>query len=265
MNLNFGLIFQEGPIARSYLEVLHFKKIKINKLYYLNNNPLLLGNLNSRIKFYTINSFAIKFLSTKKNISFLKNLENYFNLNENFFHNIYLNNIIKLSTFDYDFVGTSLNSDKFIKTLKKDKNEILINTSNQIYKDILNHKKNILHIHPGFLPNIRGADASLWSILKLNCFSSSAFYINKKIDEGKILYREKFPYKKFKLDTTHNSNDLNKIWFSFIDPAIRSSNLINLIDKKKLSLDPEIDNVEGAYYSFMDNEKKINILKELLL
>ena len=47
MNLNFGLIFQEGPIARSYLEVLHFKKIKINKLYYLNNNLLLLGNLNT--------------------------------------------------------------------------------------------------------------------------------------------------------------------------------------------------------------------------
>ena len=86
----------------------------------LNSITLLeLGNLNSRIKFYTINSFAIKFLSTKKNISFLNNLENYFNLNENFFHNIYLNNIIKLSTFDYDFVGTSLNSDKFIKTLKK--------------------------------------------------------------------------------------------------------------------------------------------------
>ncbi|WP_440614283.1 hypothetical protein [Candidatus Pelagibacter sp. HIMB1748] len=262
MTFNIGLIFQEGPIARSYLEVLSLKKIKINKLYYLNNNLLFSGYLNSRIKFYTTNSFAIKFLSVKNNISFLKNLQNYFHLSEDFFQNIYLNKIIKLSKFNCDFVGESLNSDKFIQSLKKDNNEILLNTTNKIYKDILNYKNNILHIHPGFLPDIRGADASLWSILKLNCFSSSAIYINKKIDEGKILYREKLAYKKFKLDNIYSENDLHKIWFSFIDPAIRSSNLMNILENNILLSEPKIENIEGEYFSFMENKSKINLLKD---
>lgn len=265
MSLNIGLIYQEGPIARSYLEVLNFKKIKISKLYCLNKNWFLTGNIKSRIKFYTINSFAIKFLSNKNNLLFLKNLQEYFNLSENFFQNIYLEKIMKISMYDYDFVGTSLNTEKFIKTLKKDNNRILLNSSNLIFKNVLKYKKNILHIHPGYLPEIRGADASLWSILKLNCYSSTAFYINNNIDEGKILYREKFPIKKFKLFKIYNASDLNKIWFSFIDPAIRSSNLINLIDKKKILSEPDINNVDGKYYSFMDDKKKNSILKEILL
>ena len=51
--------------------------------------------------------------------------------------------------------------------------------------------KNFIHIHPGYLPEVRGADGLLWSIKEYNKIGVSSFIMNHKIDSGEIIFREK--------------------------------------------------------------------------
>ena len=52
--------------------------------------------------------------------------------------------------------------------------------------------KKFIHIHPGYLPEIKGADGSLWHINKHNNIGISSFFMSKKIDEGLVIAKEKF-------------------------------------------------------------------------
>ena len=63
-----------------------------------------------------------------------------------------------------------------------------------VKNEILNTKSKFVHIHPGYLPYVRGADAILWSIKKYNEYASTSFIINKNIDAGDIIYQEKFKF-----------------------------------------------------------------------
>ncbi|EFL91636.1 hypothetical protein REG_1079 [Candidatus Regiella insecticola LSR1] len=44
-----------------------------------------------------------------------------------------------------------------------------------------------LHIHPGYLPNIRGADCLLWSTMLAGYASATCFYLDPGIDTGDVI------------------------------------------------------------------------------
>ena len=44
-----------------------------------------------------------------------------------------------------------------------------------------------IHVHPGFLPYVRGSDGLLWSALIRNKPGVSVFYMDPEIDGGKII------------------------------------------------------------------------------
>ncbi len=259
---NISLIFDEGPIARCYLQTLKRLNCNIENIIYLGSNIPILKNILFYLNNIKQNSFAINFLSNDKNILKIEKIENQFNLGKDFFINSYLkNDFEKLSYVN----SKSVNSENFFNLINNSSGDFFLNTSKQIYKR-LNFKDNkkIIHVHPAYLPDIRGADGSLWSIKILNKFSSSAFLMNNEIDTGQILFREKLDIKKLALFNNLNSIDLIKFWFSFIDPAIRCHNLFTVL-KKEINLD-SIDNdiIKGKYYSFMDFDKKVSIINEII-
>ena len=72
-----------------------------------------------------------------------------------------------------------------------------------------NEKKfvNLINIHPSYLPYFKGKDPNFWSILFNGPFGVSIHYVNKLIDSGAIIFREKindFGYDK-------NAKDLHDI------------------------------------------------------
>ena len=51
-----------------------------------------------------------------------------------------------------------------------------------IKKNVLNTGNNFYHFHPGYIPEMKGADISLRSVFYRNHIGCSFFQINEKID-----------------------------------------------------------------------------------
>ena len=113
----------------------------------------------------------------------------------------------------------------------------------------------LIHIHPGFLPNLRGADCTLWSILLTDHASATGFHMSSRIDEGKIIKACWLP--KLMLNGKLNHLDVNigyRLIYSFIDPWVRSFLLRELLKNNhnlaELSTTPQIPE-EGNTFHFM--------------
>jgi hypothetical protein len=89
-----------------------------------------------------------------------------------------------------------------------------------------------IHIHPGFLPEIRGADCVLWSIMLTGQPSATCFYMSSGIDTGDIIFPCWLP--KVSFTTGNNNYDIKILYravFSFFDPWVRSYALRYLLGK----------------------------------
>lgn len=101
------------------------------------------------------------------------------------------------------------NSSKFIEVDETDVNSgIIIKEITNMTPDLVifsgyggqilnaNHfSSNIpyLHMHPGNIPEERGSTTIYYSILNQNNCTVTSFFMNEKIDAGKILMRKKYP------------------------------------------------------------------------
>ena len=117
---------------------------------------------------------------------------NYFNLYENFYDDLYKFNLFYNISKKITFIkNDNINSDELYNLLK-DQNSNFIYTGGGILKNrILNTKNKFFHIHPGYLPEVRGADGLLWSAKLFDCFGVSFFQMNNEIDQGKIIVKKK--------------------------------------------------------------------------
>ena len=100
-----------------------------------------------------------------------------------------------------------------------------------------------LHIHPGFLPHVRGADGLLWSSLVRG-------------RPGALVGAEEFPRITFPRSLTDSLDDamLYRALFSFYDPILRAKMLTNVLragaDLLNLPAEPQ-DTRVGVTYHFM--------------
>jgi hypothetical protein len=95
----------------------------------------------------------------KKNI---KLISNHFNLDDDFITDKYSNFDLKTIADRIFYISDdNINSEKLFDKLKK-------------FFDI---GHDLIHIHPGYLSNIKGADGVLWSTLKYNYLGVSSFLI----------------------------------------------------------------------------------------
>ena len=53
-------------------------------------------------------------------------------------------------------------------------------------------KYETINLHPSYLPHFKGKDPNFWSILKDGPYGVSIHRVNKKIDSGPIIFRNKF-------------------------------------------------------------------------
>ena len=263
---NFSLIFDEGPIARAYFALFQTKNIKLDNLFYLCKSFYFTKKICLNLKYYYRNHYPIEFIKTNKFDYFFRQIEEYFDLEKNFIKSMYDHqNLFDLSNFIF-ISSSSINSKKLIKNLISSNSEIFINTGKQILNESLTINKKFLHIHPAQLPNIRGADGSLHSISKLNTFSSSAFFMDEKIDRGEIIFSEKKELIKFKLNNfaDYTIKDLYRIWFAFVDPIIRVSNLNKLLIGVSLKINNDDKNIKDSkYYKFMNKKDLENCFQKV--
>lgn len=93
----------------------------------------------------------------------------------------------------------------------------------------LKHLK-FLHIHPGFLPDIRGADCTLWSSLLTGHTSATCFYMSPGIDTGDIISPYWLPRLSFNTDIKNiDRQSIYRAVYGFLDPWVRAFVLRDVI------------------------------------
>jgi hypothetical protein len=115
-----------------------------------------------------------------------------------------------------------------------------------------------LHVHPGYLPYVRGADGLLWSFLVRGRLGMSAFYMSSEIDTGDLIVAEEYSPVFFDLSGKSRPDDeyLYRAIFSFFDPVLRAEFLVSrvLTGGRDLSCSPSVaqDLSKGVTYHFMN-------------
>ncbi len=124
-----------------------------------------------------------------------------------------------------------------------------------------------LHIHPGFLPNIRGADCTLWSLLLTGYTSATCFYMSSGIDTGDIILPCWLPKLSFDVNTQGIDRlSMYRSVYSFIDPWIRSFVLREVLVKNTQfnALDSEVQSeADGVTFHFMHERLQQVAFKKL--
>lgn len=258
MNKELGLIFFENPISRTFLHIAKIRNFRFKKIIVLQKKNLFPNFLYKKYNFNKMNSHPLNFLKQNKYKSIISEISMYFGFNEDFYQSVYTDNKLEQYAEKVEYLNTDdINSNLFIRKITQDKQLKFLNTGNKIYKKIFDFPISIIHIHPGYLPNIRGADASLWNIHKLNFLSATSFIMNQNIDTGKILNRSTYKIPSIKTNVLSNltNKDLYRFWFSFIDPILRGKHfdekILNFSNSKDdIILDINVSKF-SEYYSFM--------------
>lgn len=114
-----------------------------------------------------------------------------------------------------------------------------------------------LHVHPGHLPEIRGADGLLWSLLIRGHPGASCLYMDRGIDTGNIVVAEDFDAMPVKLKGIARPDPmmLYRSVFSFYDPLLRAKLLVSKVlredvDPVDLPAMPQAE-ADGRTYHFM--------------
>jgi hypothetical protein len=125
--------------------------------------------------------------------------------------------------------------------------------------DLLNIQQlKFLHIHPGYLPNIRGADCALWSSLLTGHTSATCFYMAPGIDTGDIIQPRWLPTLDF--DVGKKGMGLLPMYravYGFLDPWVRASVLREVLaahlQYENLESQPQAER-EGTTFHFMHDK-----------
>ena len=263
---DISLIFSENPIARAYLYLFLNENLISNKIIYL-DRKIIFNSFFMKLKFDTTFHNTKRYLRSENVLKFIKIIEKYFKLNDNFLIEMYnFENIFKFKNINFA-KSIDINNNNNIEFFKDLDDKNFLNTSNKILKNILNLKKNFYHIHPGYLYQVRGADGALNSIKYFNEIGASFFLMDKKIDTGKIIIRFKQKFNKlfFPNNNQFNSYDLYQIWYSFFDPALRVSLLKKMIDENINLNNFEVIDLKSKnnnYYSFIEKKEIKRLFNE---
>ena len=286
--LPITVLFFEGPIARAYLATIYSMGFKPQKIIHLVSRHDVvtkksIGKLfpDSLRKTYaaTIHKQKIHYWPNKISKDQPELKKSIFNciINDYQFSQAILDNANKLKPLTYfcsnieilliDNLGDSL----LIERLKRLPESTLLYTGGGIVpKDLLDISTiKFIHIHPGFLPRLRGADCTLWSLLLYGRTSASCFYMDDGIDTGNIILASWLPRISFKI--SRNNYDLITLYrsiYSFLDPWVRSFVLRQVIKKYGSTNFYSIhaskqDSDNGTSLNFMHNKIKDVVIEHL--
>jgi hypothetical protein len=120
-----------------------------------------------------------------------------------------------------------------------------------------NSGKRFIHIHPGVVPDVKGADCILWSALVKHELGMSAFFMNEGIDTGDIIKLKTYQIPKFNLSGSIPLNKIKNLIINFVDPHYRADTLVSILkahdEPGNWQTTPQNPN-EGKTYYFMHKE-----------
>ena len=186
-----------------------------------------------------------------------------------------------LNPFDYsqysddieNFVAEDYQDPLFQSFLKKQNHKVFLYTNGGIvthelldYPDI-----RILHIHPGIVPEVRGSDGLLWSILVKKRPGVSCFYMDAGIDTGNLIAQKEFdlPCINVGAPTTAEEEDiLYRALLIAYDPHLRASMLRDIVvahDGKGLGAlkTSDINNKSSESYLWMHPQMRQRVISGL--
>jgi hypothetical protein len=280
------VLFYEGPIARAYMATLRHLGLKPQKIIHLiAENDLLTKkpvgkwlpkgmrkNYAANVQKNKIHYWAKHLAKTNNKLvnEALKSVQNDYNFCQQEINDA--NKLLPLEQYgeniDSLFIK-NLSDASLLEYLQNEPKSALLYTGGGIVPAkllSLTHLK-FIHIHPGFLPEIRGADCTLWSSLITNHASASCFYMSPGIDEGDIILPCWLP--KLTLNTEDKTLDnllYYRLVYGYIDPWVRSYVLkLLLINNDRFeNLESYPQNPQaGLTYHFMHNKLKQIAIKNL--
>ena len=280
------LLFFEGPIARSYAETLYSLNIKPERIINIISSVDLVSKKKIGKYFPKFLKKLLAILSQRTRIHYWSNfiIKNYPELYENILNTVQtsfsfnkktileshkLKNLRFYSNLVDQLLIENLNDKKLYEYLENTKNSTILYTGGGMLPEILlkMKKHRYIHIHPGYLPQIRGADCFLWSTLLKGKPSVSCFYMSSKIDMGEIILAKWLP--KFKLKISLNKYALKIIYrsiYAFVDPWVRSYGLRELIHENKifykLDTKPQAE-LDGITFHFMHSQLQKKLFENL--
>jgi hypothetical protein len=89
----------------------------------------------------------------------------------------------------------------------------------------------ILHIHPGIVPDIRGSDGMLYSILLKGRPGYSCFYMDDGIDTGDLIHTKEFSPLRVELGEDYPDNMIYEGLLAFADSYFRALTLMETLDR----------------------------------
>lgn len=159
---------------------------------------------------------------------------------------------------DYEQVDIDhINSERFISFLSNSIQEkyIVFCGGGILRENILNCGKQFIHVHPGVVPGMRGADCLLWSALVENRIGMSAFFMNEGVDTGDIIARLSFAIPHFDISVSKfDSETVKDLLVNYVDPHYRAFTLAAIFESKANPVQWETEKQhlsEGKTYYFM--------------
>ncbi len=131
---------------------------------------------------------------------------------------------------------------------------------------LVGEPKRVIHIHPGVVPDVKGADGILWSSLVHQRIGMSAFFMNEGIDTGDIIATREYDIPVIIDDKTQADGNAGRIAdfiVNEVDPIFRADLLgrLFLTDRDPRTWQFQRQNPDDGktYYFMHDQLKKLAI------
>lgn len=283
ITLPITVLFWEGPIARAYLATMYGCGYKPKKILNLISSVDLatkkpVAKYTPKILKTIICKFSHKIKShywseniRKQNNNIFSDFRNAivatFKVSSKIYNDAY--NYKPLAEYSEDVVDlliTDLKDPVLGKVIAEEKGLFLFTGGGIVPKSLLALEEvKMLHVHPGKLPQIRGADCTIWSHLIAGQPSASMFFLAPGIDDGDVVWGDFLPPCKFSFDLKNiDQKTAYRAIFSYFDPWVRAAILKAGIEKtngfSKIASYPQRHNESKTFY-FM-HKKIIHISLE---
>ncbi len=273
VTLPLTVLFYEGPIARAYLETITSLGFRPRKIVHLISKanlatgrenlcwlptalrkPLAASMQRNQI-FHWPNAIARRFPNEVTAI--IRAVATNFDFAETSIRNAQVNKpLIEYSSDIETVLIENLRDPVLLDYLSSETDrEFLFTGGGIVPPDLLAiPDARFIHVHPGFLPDIRGADGLLWSVLTNGCPSASAFYMAPGIDTGAVLLRRWLPAIRIQLQSDIDIVTRYRMAYALIDPWVRCRVLREVLRSNASFSNIKAfaqDEMEGITYHFM--------------
>lgn len=278
------VLFSEGPIARAYLETIYGMGLKVEKIIQLVSSIDLVSKksvgkflpsmmrlnyaANKQFKqmFYWPNQMKQKHANEVKTVQQAVEVDFGFNAKQ-LGDSTDPKELTSYSDCVEQLFVTGLKDPALLEKIQQQKSELFLFTGGGIVPDALLEigNKKLIHIHPGFLPDVRGADCVLWSQMVYGRVSASAFFLAPGIDVGDVILPCWLPDLELNIPQNSDLQFQYRLIYGFLDPWVRSY-VLRLMIESTSGLQ-HIDSIpqnekEGLTYHFMHEKVKSFAVKQ---